>query len=188
MGILSFLSGWQGYVIGGAMIALVAGFGGEWTRGKIDAANYEKLELSIAAANQRALTQAISTQKSLDAASAAADEAAIKKQQVIVTQTKTVIEKVPYYVSAETDATFPLPCGFIRLHDAAASGADPATVAIPAGLTDASACPVKASDAAVIIAENYGNYRAIAAELTGLQDCVKQENQALQNSATGIVQ
>ena len=41
------------------------------------------------------------------------------------TQIRTVIEKVPLYVDAKSDAACILPWGFVRLLDAAASGADP---------------------------------------------------------------
>ena len=144
-----------------------------------DEVAYLKLQQSIVVANEKAITQAVVNQKSADAVSYAAEKASIQKQQVIVTQTQTILRKVPVYVTAQTDKSFPLPCGFVRLHDAAASGADPASTPIPAGLADDAACPVKASDAAAIIAENYGQYRAVAQELTDLQAWINQENSVL---------
>lgn len=66
------------------------------------------------------------------------------------------LRRTPIYVSPETDARFPLPCGFVRLHNAAvAGGADPSTIPLPAGATDASQCDVKASAAIGIIQDNY---------------------------------
>jgi hypothetical protein len=73
-------------------------------------------------------------------------------------QIKTVYitQKVPTYVSAETDSRFPLSCGFVRLHDAYAANVDPAAVSLPAGLADTDKCPVAPSVAAAIIGDNYG--------------------------------
>lgn len=37
-------------------------------------------------------------------------------------RTRTLIEKVPEYVTVQADAACPVPVGFVRLHDAAAAG------------------------------------------------------------------
>lgn len=66
------------------------------------------------------------------------------------------LRRTPNYVTPETDARFPLPCGFVRLHNAAqAGGVDPSAIPLPAGATDASPCDVKASAAIGIIQDNY---------------------------------
>lgn len=71
--------------------------------------------------------------------------------------TITNLQRTASYVTPETDARFPLPCGFVRLHNAAVAGAvDPATIPLPAGATDGGQCDVKASAAIGVIQDNYG--------------------------------
>jgi hypothetical protein len=94
--------------------------------------------------------------------------------------TKTLIEKVPVYVSPETDRRFPLPVGLVRVHDAAVLGVDLSSVPDPAGRADDAASGVEASTLAAIVAGNYGACRADQARLSGLQGWV-----AAQASANG---
>jgi len=178
----SLFTGGSGVAVIALLAALISGGGVGWVVHEVDNSSYEKLELSISSANQKAMVAAVAKQKSADAISTASEEANIKKQQVIITQTQTIIQKVPVYVTAQIDQSFPLPCAFIRLHDAAASGADPSTITLPTGLVDASTCPVKASDAIGIIVSNYGQYQSVAAQLTALQAWITQENLNLQQS------
>ena len=42
-----------------------------------------------------------------------------RTQDQVRTITRRLIEKVPIYVTPQTDRAFPLPWGFVRLHDAA---------------------------------------------------------------------
>lgn len=93
------------------------------------------------------------------------------------TQAKTIvlIRKVPVYVTAETDRSFPMPCGLYRVLRAAAdNGADPATIAIPAGLVDADSCPFTASDVAENGVAIAGDDFQLRAQITGLQNLVKE--------------
>lgn len=87
------------------------------------------------------------------------------------TQTTTIVPEVPRYVSAETDARFPLPVGFVRVHDAAALGA---VLPGPAPELDGQASDVVASEAATITALNYGACREDRARLAGLQEWAAQ--------------
>lgn len=64
-------------------------------------------------------------------------------------------QRVQTYVSPETDRLFPLPCGFIRLHDAAARSVAAPAVPIPTGKADGDRCDVTASYAATVIQQNY---------------------------------
>ena len=76
--------------------------------------------------------------------------------QQIQTVYRNIVEKVPTYVTVETDRAFALPCGFIRLHDAAAaSNPDPSRVPLPAGKSDGDGCDVTISHASAVIAGNY---------------------------------
>lgn len=95
-----------------------------------------------------------------------------KAQAAIRTLTRTHIKEVPVYVTAETDRRFPLPVGFVRLHDAAALGVDVSAVPDPAGRADGAASTVAPSDAAQTIAGNYGECRAVEERLAQLQTWV----------------
>lgn len=83
----------------------------------------------------------------------------------IQTVTKTLIEKVPYYVTAKADADCTVPLGFVRLHDAAAAGS--------AGLPSAAGGPLDApsgvplSAVASTVAANYGTALDWRAEALG---------------------
>jgi len=74
--------------------------------------------------------------------------------------------EAPRYVTPSTDAAYPLPVGFVRLHDAAATSVLPG----PPGPADAQASAVKASDAAGVIADNYGACHEAIVQLNTLID------------------
>lgn len=56
----------------------------------------------------------------------------VESVQVVKEKAKTIIQKVPVYVSKESDARCAVPAGFVRLHDAAAANVPP--VASPASV------------------------------------------------------
>lgn len=74
--------------------------------------------------------------------------------------------ETPRYVTPDSDTAFPLPVGFVRLHDAAAAAILPGAP----GPHDAQASTVEASDAAIVIAGNYGTCHAIREQLNALID------------------
>ena len=169
---------WVAYLVGAIALVSVGAYGmHHW-----DEVAYLKLQQSIIVANEKALASAEAKQKSLDAASNAAEIAYLKANPVIVTQTQTVIRNVNHYITQKADTNFPLSLGFCILLDAAASGSGAAASSDPAPVSDAAACPVAASDAAATIAGNYGQYREIAAELTALQEWVRTESEVLSTS------
>lgn len=154
----SFLSPYMLYIkIAGAVLAFAAIFGsGMWLEGTIKDKTILTMQRDAANAVVKAQNDAEAHQAAADKITHDQDVANATAHQKIVTVTQHIIQKVPVYVTAQTDNLFPLPCGFIRLHDAAASGTDPAAVPIPAGKSDADKCDVTASYAASIIAGNYG--------------------------------
>lgn len=85
--------------------------------------------------------------------------------QVIREKGDRIVEQVPIYITAEIDRRFPLPAGFVRLHDAAAIG-EPAGAP---GDPDGEASAVAPSDAATIIAKNYTDCRRYAEQVRGWQ-------------------
>ncbi|WP_122447440.1 hypothetical protein [Pseudomonas viridiflava] len=81
----------------------------------------------------------------------------------------TLIKEVPVYVSAKSDAACVVPSGFVRLHDAAASGADlPASGS--AGTAFEGPSGVALSTVAATTASNYTACHANAEQLRQLQD------------------
>jgi len=98
----------------------------------------------------------------------------VDRVQVVHEKGATITREIPIYVTPQTDAAFPLPVGFVRVHDAAAQG-------VPLGgpgPTDAQASGIKASLAASVVADNYTNCLAITAQLTALQDFVRDPDDA----------
>ncbi|NII74820.1 hypothetical protein FHW84_003416 [Dyella sp. SG562] len=90
----------------------------------------------------------------------------VDRERVVRQVIHTIQRETPRYVTPRTDAAFPLPVGFVRLHDAAAAADLPG----PPGAADAQASGVTASDAAVVIAGNYGTCHAIREQLNALID------------------
>jgi hypothetical protein len=104
---------------------------------------------------------------------------AVEARQIEVrTVTRTVVEKIPYYVTPQTDARYLVPLGFVRLHDAAAGG----TPAVPFGAGESADTPSGVALSAVTetIAFNYGQCRGWREQVIGWQDWYRQQ-QALWN-------
>jgi hypothetical protein len=94
----------------------------------------------------------------------------VDRVRVIHDATMTLQQEIPRYVTPDTDRAYPLPVGFVRVHDAAAAGVP---LLPSAGDSDAAASGVAASTALGVIAGNYGACHEAAAQLTALQDWVK---------------
>ncbi len=90
--------------------------------------------------------------------------------QIVREKGETIVKEVPVYVSAETDRRFPLPRGFVRVHDAAATG-EPAG---PAAEPDGEASPIVASAAAETVAGNYAECRRWREQVIGWQEFYEQ--------------
>ena len=80
-----------------------------------------------------------------------------------------IITEVPIYVTPEADAACVLSRGFVRLHDAAASG----RVSEPAGGADASAVGIALSTVAATVGNNYERCQENADQLTALQAWIR---------------
>ena len=92
----------------------------------------------------------------------------------IKTITQTVIKEVPVYVTKHDDSACVINNGFVRVHDAAATGELPGG---PTG-TDGEASPVKLSTVAETVTGNYGTCHIAMSRLTEWQDWYRQ-NKAL---------
>lgn len=87
--------------------------------------------------------------------------------------TITLTKEVPVYVTAETDRLFPVPCGLLRVHDAAAQGVTAASLGDRGCGPDGAPSLVKASELGQLIVENYGLDHEKDATILGLQDVVR---------------
>lgn len=96
----------------------------------------------------------------------------VDRVQTIKVKGDTIIKEVPRYVPAQADAACTVPVGFVRMHDAAAAGAvlDPG-----AGDTDAAPSGIALSTVASTVAGNYTNSHADAAQLSALQQTLREQ-------------
>ncbi|NIK10607.1 Tfp pilus assembly protein PilX [Xanthomonas arboricola] len=93
----------------------------------------------------------------------------VDRVQVVHEVGATITREIPIYVTQNADAACAIPTGFVRLHDAAATGnpAGPAT-----GDPDAPAEGITLSGIAGTVADNYTSCHATAAQLSALQDWI----------------
>lgn len=89
-----------------------------------------------------------------------------ERETEVRTVTRTIVEKVPIYVTAEADR-LPVPLGFVRLHDAAALG----TPAVPFGAGESPDSPsgLGLSAVAGTVIGNYGQCLAWREQVIGWQ-------------------
>lgn len=94
----------------------------------------------------------------------------VDRVQTIRVQGDTIVKEIPRYVTVVADAACTVPGGFVRLHDAAATGSvldsDP-------GGADAAPSGLPLSAVAGTVADNYTTGHVNAARLTALQDTLR---------------
>lgn len=95
----------------------------------------------------------------------------VDRVQVIREKAKTIIEKVPVYVTAKADAACVIPESFVSLWNYANEGAIPEA----AGRVDESPSEVKLSEVAKQHATEAELYNATAAQLEALQEWIRQQ-------------
>jgi hypothetical protein len=134
-----------------------------------------KLKLSYASAMNQAWQRGWALKAARDKVSHDADVKYAESHQKIVTLTNTIIREVPAHVSEKVDRDFPVACGVIRVWDAATLGVSADQLPLPAGKSDDSTCPVKASALAQSGAAAIRGYAEISNQLTSLQDWAKDE-------------
>jgi len=142
------------------------------------------LKAEIAALREEAATQTLAMAKAEAAALRAREALRVQGQAearaqlasaaATRNQIRTLIEKVPVYVSAKNDAACVVPVGAVRLLDAAASGIslDAARAAIAPGQPDDAASDVALSEIARLLAADLGIARENADQLSHLQKAV----------------
>ena len=123
---------------------------------------------------QLVTAQAAAIASDFEASAARADTTRVivyvDRVRVIHDATMTLQQEIPRYVTPDTDRAFPLPVGFVRVHDAAAAGVP---LLPAAGDSDAAPSGVAASAALGVIAGNYGVCHEATEQLNALQDWVK---------------
>lgn len=153
------------YVIGGALLTVLLIGGGGYIKGRIDSTEICEGRHAAAALVQAAEAQRREQEAQRRVADAEARAAAATAQVRI--ETRTIIQKVPVHVTPEIDRRYPLPYGFVRVLDAAASRSPVSEIPLPAGKSDGDPAPVTASAAATVIAGNYGEYHACVEQVKG---------------------
>ena len=95
----------------------------------------------------------------------------VEKIKVVKEKGNVIIQKVPEYITKESDANCVVPKSFVVLHDSAAKNEVPNT---SAGV-DEGASAIKLSDIGRTVTINYNNYHQLTEQLKALQDWVKQQ-------------
>ena len=155
-----------------SLLAAVFGAGAVFAAGLWTAHHWDEgtiADLKVAQQRQEItdLAQAMNRIRKADAATLRNQKAYDAAHERIVVETRLITQKVPVYVTRQTDARYPIPYSVVRVLDAAATGRDPSDLPLPAGQSDGSPSPVAASALAGNVAENYGScrlaYAAVAA-------------------------
>jgi hypothetical protein len=92
-----------------------------------------------------------------------------EEQTRAVYLTRTIVERIPVHVSSETDRRYPLPCGLVRMHDAAFLAADPARLSAAGCEADDEPAPATASAFSRNDAEWAGYCHAVEAQRDALK-------------------
>lgn len=160
MGFIAFLGSPLGRIAGYGLIALVLagtllGVKHEWDSGQAALKTVHQ-----AAAVQHAQVKAVAT---VDKAAATSE---VSAQTKIVTRTRTLLQKVPVYVTASTPC---IPWSVVRLHDAAVLHVDPDSLKPPAGQADDACSDVPPLAFVDTVISNYGAGDANAEQLNALE-------------------
>ncbi|HUO91856.1 MAG TPA: hypothetical protein VMU22_02995, partial [Rhizomicrobium sp.] len=151
--------------------------GGVWAARHWDEGTIADLKLAQQKAITRAAETAADVQKRQDAVTLNIALANAGAQERVRTVTRTILERVPIYVSPEADHACVVPNGFVRLFDAAAAGTDPASLPGTAGESDGAASGIALSEVAALSAEHDAQYHATAEQLKALEAWVEDQKQ-----------
>jgi len=171
--LLAALAGWKGYVAA-LLVGLSIGAAGTWQLRDWMAAE------AVAKQARADLRGAIEVGRRTRVAAGitqdvgVAVEAARVETRIVY---RTITERIPVYVTPEIDRDYLLPVGFVRLHDAAASGS---ASALPDGAGEPADAPsgVPLSSAAATIVGNYASCTDDRARLKGWQDWYAEQRAA----------
>ena len=147
-----------------ALLAVVAGLAW-WATGRYNAA-VDRANKAEATATE------LRTQLTNATAATVTVTQYVDRERVIRLKGDTIIKEVPRYVPAQADAACVVPRGFVRLHDAAASGTVPDS---GAGDTDAAPSGVALSTVAGTVTGNYTDSHANSEQLRTLQQALRDQ-------------
>lgn len=160
--VLAALAGWKGYVAA-LMIGLALGAAGTWKLRDWMAAEaaLKQTRADLRAAivvGRRAQAAAVITQD----VGVGVETARVRTRIVY----QTITERVPVYVTPEIDRDYPVPVGFVRLHDAAATGS---AATLPDGAGEPADAPsgVPISAVATTVVGNYASCADDRSRLAG---------------------
>lgn len=139
-----------------AMLALSAWFGHHYAALKYEARDAERLRVI-------AQLEARQAEKTVEVVTKYVD-----RVREVRAKAETIINEVPIYVPKAADDRCVIPDGFVRVHDAAATG-------VPSAARDTyeAASGVALHTVAATVAANYTDCRANAEQLRALQEWVK---------------
>jgi len=171
---LSLLGGPWGLVA--ALVGALAIFGaGSYTGYRLE---YGALEAQkLADANSLILAQKLASDRQ-KASDAITMDSAVKSAQAherIVTNTQTIVEKVPVYVTKKQDAACILPNSVIRLLDAA--GSQTSLDTLPGSSSEPNDAPsgISLSKATSLLANNLGRCAGNSQQLKSLEDWIEKQ-------------
>lgn len=167
MGALSVLIPWPYRLLAMAAFAVaLVGFG--WVKG----AGHVQAEWDAATGKQS--LQGAVVQKRQAEATVQVVTKYVDRVKVVREAGDTIIKEVPVYVPAEADAACVLSRGFVRLHDAAATGRLPQA----AGAADALPAGIALSAVAGTVADNYERCHENTEQLRSLQEWIRTQEAA----------
>lgn len=174
---LTALAGWKGYVAV-LLIGLSIGAAGTWK-----VRDWKAAESALKASRAETRAAVVVAERTQEAAVITEDvgrevDAARAETRIVY---RTIIERIPVHVTPEIDRDYPVPVGFVRVHDAAAAGSAPA---LPdgAGQPDNAPSGVALSAVADTVVGNYAVCNDDRARLIGWQDWYRQQKAAWEAS------
>ncbi len=159
--------GWVwGYLVAGAVAALLAGSATGYVVHRMDEATVTAFRLADQQAQTRAIKDAEAIRQSQDQANLDAALAEAKAQQAIATDTRTVTREITIHVPQTQPC---IPYGLVRVLDDAATGNDTANAPITAGQSDDACTGISWRAFAGDLADDYASGRANAEQLNALE-------------------
>lgn len=153
--LFGFGIGWHGVLYGALAAAALGAWGGWWVRAKI-----AEHDLVAALAGQ------LARQEVRYKIAHRVETKVIERVRIVRERGKAIVKEVPVYVTVESDERCTVPRGFVRVHDAAASGEAPGAPA----RSDGEAAGVALSRVADTVAENYTECRVWREQVIGWQE------------------
>lgn len=160
----SSIFGWKAMAIAVAVSTALAGAAGFTLAWKLQGAEIARLELAATKKELRGRQATDKLENKTQGVADKVDRQHAATQAKIETERRYILERVPIYVRPEDDAEYPVPLGFVRLHDAAARG-DVSALAGPSGDADRAPSGVALSTVGTVVADNYGTLHACRARV-----------------------